>query len=58
LESLEIKLVLPRIIQDEKVIRVDTISADKYSHLIMVDELDDFDARFNAWLGESYNQAS
>ena len=58
LESLEIQLLLPRIVQDEKIIRVDTISADKYSHLIMVDKLDDFDAKFNAWLGESYNQAS
>jgi len=58
LESLEIQLILPRIVQDERIIRVDTIAADKYSHLVMVDKLDDYDAKFNAWLGDSYNQGS
>jgi len=58
LENLELQLVLPRIVQDPKIIRVDTIGIEKYSHLIMIDSLDDFDAAFNTWLQEAYNLAS
>jgi hypothetical protein len=57
LENLELQLVLPRIVQDPKIIRVDTIGTEKYSHLIMIDSLDDYDAVFNTWLQEAYNLA-
>ncbi len=58
LENLELQLVLPRIVQDLKIIRVDTIGTEKYSHLIMIDLLDDYDAAFNTWLQEAYILAS
>lgn len=58
LESLEIQLVMPRIVQDSKIIRVDTLGTDKYSHLVMIDSLDDYDAEFNTWLKEAYDLGS
>ena len=58
LESLEIQLVLPTIVQDARIIRVDTIGTDKYAHNIMIDSLDDYDARFNIWLQEAYDLGS
>ena len=58
LENLELQLILPRIVQDSKIVRVDTIGTEKYSHLIMIDSLDDYDAAFNTWLQEAYNLAS
>ncbi len=58
LESLEIQMVLPTIVQDARIIRVDTIGTDKYAHNIMINSLDDYDARFNAWLQEAYDLGS
>ena len=58
LESLEIQMVLPTIVQDARIIRVDTIGTDKYAHNIMIDSLDDYDARFNTWLQEAYDLGS
>jgi len=58
LESLEIQMVLPTIVQDARIIRVDTIGTDKYAHNIMIDSLDDYDARFNSWLQEAYDLGS
>jgi hypothetical protein len=58
LESLEIQMVLPTIVQDARIIRVDTIGTNKYAHNIMIDSLDDYDARFNAWLQEAYELGS
>ncbi|MGB6422971.1 MAG: DUF5655 domain-containing protein [Anaerolineales bacterium] len=58
LESLEIQLVLPTIVQDARIIRVDTIGNDKYAHNIMINSLDDYDARFNIWLQEAYDLGS
>ncbi|MFC2043229.1 DUF5655 domain-containing protein [Chloroflexota bacterium] len=58
LESLEIQLVLPTIVQEARIIRVDTIGTDKYAHNIMIDSLDDYDARFNTWLQEAYELGS
>jgi flagellar basal body-associated protein FliL len=58
LESLEIQMVLPTIVQDARIIRVDTISSDKYAHNIMIKSLDDYDAQFNAWLQEAYDLGS
>jgi len=58
LESLEIQMVLPTIEQDARIIRVDTIGTDKYAHNIMINSLDDYDARFNAWLQEAYDLGS
>ncbi|MCJ7658469.1 MAG: DUF5655 domain-containing protein, partial [Anaerolineales bacterium] len=58
LESLEIQLVLPTIVQDARIIRVDTIGTDKYAHNIMINSLDDYDARFNIWLQEAYDLGS
>ena len=58
LESLEIQMVLPTIVQDARIIRVDTIGTDKYAHNIMINSLDDYDARFNIWLQEAYDLGS
>ena len=58
LESLEIQLVLPTIVQDARIIRVDTIGTDMYAHNIMINSLDDYDARFNIWLQEAYDLGS
>ncbi|MGB7117203.1 MAG: DUF5655 domain-containing protein [Anaerolineales bacterium] len=58
LESLEIQLVLPTIVQDARIIRVDTIGTDMYAHNIMINSLDDYNARFNIWLQEAYDLGS
>ena len=40
LENLELQLVMPRIVEDPRIIRVDTIAPEKYSHLIMIGIVD------------------
>jgi len=54
-EDVRVQLVLPQRVDDPRMVRIEVFSEDKIAHTMVLRSIDDFDARFTAWLQESYN---
>ena len=53
-EDLRVQMLLPRRVDDPRMVRIEVFSEDKVSHTLVVRTLDDFDQHFSTWLQESY----
>ncbi len=53
-EDLRVQMLLPRRVDDPRMVRIEVFSEDKVSHTLVVRTMDDFDAKFTSWLQESY----
>jgi hypothetical protein len=54
-DDMRVQLILPRRVDDPRMVRIEVFSEDKVSHTLVLRSVDDFDARFTAWLQEAYN---
>jgi hypothetical protein len=53
-EDMRVKLLLPRRVDDPRMVRIEVISEDKIAHSLIIRSMDDFDVNFSTWLGEAY----
>lgn len=53
-EDMRVKLLLPRRVDDPRMVRIDVISEDKIAHSLIIRSADDFDVNFSTWLSEAY----
>jgi len=53
-EDLRVQMLLPRRVDDPRMVRIEVLSEDKVSHTLLVRTLDDFDVVFTSWLQEAY----
>lgn len=53
-EDLRVQMLLPRRIDDPRMVRIEVYSEDKVSHTLVIRSLDDFDAKFTSWLEDAY----
>lgn len=53
-EELRVQMLMPRRIDDPRMVRIEVYSEDKVSHTLIVRSLDDFDAKFTSWLQDAY----
>jgi hypothetical protein len=54
-EDMRVQLILPRRVDDSRMMRIEVFSDDKIAHTLVLRSTDDFDARFTTWLQEAYN---
>jgi hypothetical protein len=53
-EDMRVQLVLPRRVDDPRMVRIEVFSEDMIAHTLVLRSTDEFDARFTAWLQEAY----
>ena len=53
-EDLRVQMLLPRRVDDPRMVRIEVFSENRVSHTLVVRTLDDFDQHFSTWLQESY----
>jgi len=54
-DDMRVQLIMPRRVDDPRMVRIEVFSQDKISHTLVLRSIDEFDARFTAWLQEAYN---
>jgi hypothetical protein len=56
--SLSLELVLPRLLDDPRIMRTIRVSAQRYVHVIRLTSVDDLDDQLREWLTEAYLDAA
>jgi hypothetical protein len=54
-DDLRVQLVLPRRVDDPRMVRIEVYSEDRIAHTLVLRSTDDFDARFTSWMQEAYD---